>query len=631
MRSIYLTAATAVFSALLSAASMAQEETKLPDQSSVPVTAKNPEIPVDELALLVKPLTADELKVEAEAWMNLLRVKTRETSQAELAVKQKNKSIDRAEEVQEAIEDTQEVLSEVKDASREAAEAGTLATTEEAQELAREAREAVDQTVDSIESAIATSQEVRQNRDVQDALDAADKSKAEALSGQAAIAREASAEASIAADKAVEAAESGDTVDAAKHSEQTVQSVREAGAALQTTSAVIDQAIDEQQDVAAIADHAGRSGLDESARLAAELAQREMEDKKDILVSVTELRTQRTALTDRLNVVLDVLSAKLGKTAVGAENEFILPFRLYAQSVNSVKVDVTDTQSAVSNIWGWLRSDLGGIRLARNIGYFGASVLSFWLLGWILGRLVDRALKLTRITLELMRSVIVRMVRRVTLVIGIIVGLAAMDINVGPILAVVGAAGFVVAFALQNTLSNFASGIMIMIYRPFDVGDLISVGGVTGEARSMNLVSTTIATRDNQLLVVPNNTIWNNIIVNITGSDTRRVDLFFRIGYRDDIEAAQSLIQGVLDQHPLILKEPEPTIGVAELGEVAVTLSCRPWAKTEDYWQVYREVTRNVKERFEQAGMKPPFLEANMRGMELLRDNAAPQSAFPVS
>ena len=139
----------------------------------------------------------------------------------------------------------------------------------------------------------------------------------------------------------------------------------------------------------------------------------------------------------------------------------------------------------------------------------------------------------------------------------------------------------------------------------------------------MNLVSTTIATRDNQLLVVPNNTIWNNIITNITGSDTRRVDLLFRIGYHDNIETAQ--------KHPLILKEPEPIIGLAELGEVCVTLSCRPWAKTEDYWQVYREVTLNVKERFEQAGMKPPFLEANMRGMEMWRDNVAQQPAFPVS
>jgi len=230
-----------------------------------------------------------------------------------------------------------------------------------------------------------------------------------------------------------------------------------------------------------------------------------------------------------------------------------------------------------------------------------------------------------------MRSVIVRMVRRVTLFVGIIVGLAAMDINVGPILAVIGAAGFVVAFALQNTLSNFASGIMIMIYRPFDVGDLISVGGVTGEARTMNLVSTTIATRDNQLLVVPNNTIWNNIIVNITGSDTRRVDLMFRISYSDDIEKAQSLMQEVLDEHPLVLREPEPTIAVGELGTFSVDLICRPWAKTEDYWDVHREVTRKVKERFQAAGLKPPFLEANLRPAEPGANPAAPPPAFPVS
>ena len=147
----------------------------------------------------------------------------------------------------------------------------------------------------------------------------------------------------------------------------------------------------------------------------------------------------------------------------------------------------------------------------------------------------------------------------------------------------------------------------------------------------MNLVSTTIATRDNQLLVVPNNTIWNNIIVNVTGSDTRRVDLMFRIGYNDDIELAQSLMQEVLNQHPLVLKQPEATIAVEELGTFSVNLICRPWSKTEDYWDVHREVTRKVKEQFQSAGLKPPFLEANLRPAE--PGSNAPQQppAFPIS
>lgn len=233
-----------------------------------------------------------------------------------------------------------------------------------------------------------------------------------------------------------------------------------------------------------------------------------------------------------------------------------------------------------------------------------------------MGKLVDKALAVTRITVELTRSVIVRTVRRAIYIVGLIVGLSAMDINVGPILAVVGAAGFVVAFALQNTLSNFASGIMIMIYRPYDVGDVINVSGITGVARSMNLVSTTVATFDNQLLVVPNNSIWGNIITNITGSETRRVDLLFGIYYDDDIDVALRVLNEIVDKHPLVLQEPKALIAVNALSEYTVQIICWPWAKTDDYWQVYRDITRSVKEQFELAGLVTPYPRQNIQVAE---------------
>lgn len=606
---------------------MAHEETGGNEPEITAITASDPDIPVDELGIMLKPLTADELKVEAKAWMELLQEKTHQTSLAELAIKQKNKAIDRAEEVQEAIEDTQDALEELEDASQQAKNTGSVESAEEVQALAAEAREAVEQTVGTIEDAVETRIEVAQDGAVEEALSQAELTRARSLTDQADVALEASAQATAAADDAVTAAESGNTADAARLSAVTERAAAEATDALQSSSNVIDEAIAERGSVDNLANQAA---LDNTARLAAEAAERETEDKKEILISVAELRTQRTALSDRLNVVLDELSAKLGKTADGQENEFILPFRLYSDSINTIEVDVTDTQSLWSNIIGWLRSDLGGVRLARNLGLFLLSVISFWVLGWVLGKLVDRTLRLTRITAELMRSVIVRTVRRVTVLIGIIVGLAAMDINVGPILAVIGAAGFVIAFALQNTLSNFASGIMIMIYKPFDVGDLITVGGVTGEARSMNLVSTTIATQDNQLLVIPNNTVWQNIITNITGSDIRRVDMLFSIGYDDDIELAQEIMQAALNEHPGVLDDPEPTIAVQNLGAVSVDLICRPWARTEDYWNVYRELTRDVKERFQASGLKPPYLQANLQIPAPMPEAPQPP-AYPVS
>ena len=615
-----------VFIGILSLGALAQEEPASDPPEIIAVTTADPNVPLDELALMLVPLTVEELKAETQAWMQLLRLKTQQTSEAELAIKQKNKTIEKAVEIQEVIEDTQEVLAEVSEASQDAQISGSLDSTEKAQELAEEARDAVEAAVDTIESAIETQEKVAADSNVEKALTAAAQSNSERLGDQANLAMAASEDAANAADQAVAAAETGQTSSAIKHAGETVSATKEANKALEASSDVIEQGI---ADPAVIAAAPQQSGLQSTAKLAEEIAERELEDKKEILLSVNELRDQRTALSDRLNLVLDELSAKLGKTPEGLEHEFILPFRLYSNSVNTIKVDVSDTQSAVSNMLGWLRSDLGGIRLMKNLGYFVLSILGFWALGWILGKLVDRALKITRVTAELMRSVIVRIVRRGFVFLGIIVGLSAMGINVGPILAVIGAAGFVIAFALQDTLSNFASGIMIMIYRPFDVGDLITVGGVTGEARSMNLVSTTIATRDNQLLVVPNNTVWRNIITNITGSATRRVDMTFRIRYEDDIELAQSLIAGVLEEDARVLADPQPVIAVQQLAPVSVEIVCRPWVKTEDYWDVYREVMREVKERFEAAGMLPPFLQENLRISQVITDSENRQTQSP--
>lgn len=559
------------------------------------------------MELLVKPLTVPELQAEADAWMALLQEKTRETSQAELAIRQKNKAIDQAEEVQEALEDTQEILDDVEDASREARDSGTASAAEEASELAEEARETAADTADTIEQALTTTEQLAQDDNVQQALETSGELQhSTELTDSAEKAREATEQVSRAADETAAAADSGHSGDATRLAEKTMAAVDDARSTLVDTSDAVTTVNDQQ--------------LEKTAEIVADLAENEMEDKKDILVSVNELKAQRTALVDRLSVVVDELSKKLGRNPEGKEHEFVVPYRLYASAVSDIAVDVSDTQALWSNIVGWLGSEVGGLRLARHVGKFLLTVFTFWVIGMLVGKILDKALAMTRITVELMRSVIVRTVRRGIYLIGIIIGLSAMDINIGPILAVVGAAGFVVAFALQNTLSNFASGIMIMIYRPYDVGDIIKVGGVIGRARSMNLVNTTIATFDNQLLIVPNNTIWGDTITNITGSDTRRVDLLFGINYEDEIETALRILREIVDEHPLVLKEPEPLIAVQELAEYTVNIICWSWSKTGDYWRVYRDITRSVKERFEAAGMETPYPKHNIRSLDTLED-----------
>ncbi|MFC1634792.1 mechanosensitive ion channel family protein, partial [Planctomycetota bacterium] len=146
-----------------------------------------------------------------------------------------------------------------------------------------------------------------------------------------------------------------------------------------------------------------------------------------------------------------------------------------------------------------------------------------------------------------------------------------------------------------------------LIYRPFDVGNIIEAAGIRGKVESMNLVSTTVLTPDNQIVVVPNGKIWGGVITNVTGSDTRRIDMVFGISYTDDIAKASQVLESIVSTHELILKDPEPIVRVHELGDSSVNFVCRPWVKTEDYWTVYWDVTRAVKERFDAEGVSIPF------------------------
>jgi len=190
---------------------------------------------------------------------------------------------------------------------------------------------------------------------------------------------------------------------------------------------------------------------------------------------------------------------------------------------------------------------------------------------------------------------------------GVLIALSQLGIELGPLLAGFGVAGVIIGFALQDTLSNFASGMMILIYRPYDVGDLINAAGVTGKVSHMSLVSTTIKTLDNQRLIIPNNKIWGDTINNITVEHQRRVDMTFGIGYGDDIEKAERVMNAILLEHPKVLKNPEPIVKLHTLGESSVDFVVRPWAKPEDYWEVYWDVTRTVKMRFDAENISIPF------------------------
>ena len=231
----------------------------------------------------------------------------------------------------------------------------------------------------------------------------------------------------------------------------------------------------------------------------------------------------------------------------------------------------------------------------------------FYLLSIVAGKAAQKAASRSKTFSALLRDFLVISARRLVLFIGFFVGLSALEINVGPVLAVIGAAGFVIAFALQNSLSNFASGILMLIYRPFDTGDTIKVASILGKVESMNLLSTQLRTPDNQLVIVPNNSVWGDVITNVTGITQRRVDLIFGISYDDDIDKAQTILEDIVNGHELVLKEPAAVVKLHELGDSSVNFVCRPWVKPEHYWDVYWDITRAVKRRFDAEGVSIPF------------------------
>jgi len=320
--------------------------------------------------------------------------------------------------------------------------------------------------------------------------------------------------------------------------------------------------------------------------------------KTALLKHITDLMTERTALIDRFNIVLDELKSKGGITD---------EYDKYIQAVSGITVDVTDASATWTTITGWLLSDEGGIRWAVNFIKFIVIVVVFYLVSIVTGKATQKAFSRSKHFSTLLRKFLVMSSRRIVLFIGFFVGLSALEINIGPVLAIIGAAGFVIAFALQNSLSNFASGILMLIYRPFDINDTIVVAGVLGTVESMNLLSTQLRTPDNQLVIVPNNSAWGDVITNVTGVTERRVDLVFGIGYSDDIDKAQKVLEEIVASTEMVLNEPIPLVRLHELADSSVNFICRPWVKPDDYWDVYWDITREVKRRFDAEGISIPF------------------------
>ncbi len=255
----------------------------------------------------------------------------------------------------------------------------------------------------------------------------------------------------------------------------------------------------------------------------------EGEAKDALTKEIAELSSEKTKLIDRVRIVLAAWTEKGGDPK---EQE------MYVGMVSGINLDATDTGALWIYLKTWIVSDAGGIRWGLNILFAFLTVIFFKIVSKLGGHAVDKGLNRARKTPELLRGFLVNTVRKVTMFVGYVIALSFLEVDIGPFLAAMGAAGFIIGFALQGTLSNFASGVLILLYRPYDIGNFVTLAGVSGSVESMTLVSTTVKTPDNQILIVPNSKIWGEVITNVTGSSTRRVDLVFGIGYEDDIAKA---------------------------------------------------------------------------------------------
>ena len=198
--------------------------------------------------------------------------------------------------------------------------------------------------------------------------------------------------------------------------------------------------------------------------------------------------------------------------------------------------------------------------------------------------------------------------------------LERLGIKTTAAVAILGAMGLAVGFAMQGSLGNFASGVMIIIFKPYKVGDVVSVAGHTGKVDSIQVFNTVLVTPDNRRIMIPNGQVTSGSIENITALDTRRVDIVFGIGYDDDIKKAKEMIEGILESDSRILPEPAPQVAVSELGDNSVNFVVRPWCKTGDYWGVMFDTLERLKQAADENGISIPYPQ---RDVHLFQESKA--------
>ena len=241
----------------------------------------------------------------------------------------------------------------------------------------------------------------------------------------------------------------------------------------------------------------------------------------------------------------------------------------------------------------------------RIMGAIAIFIIGKWIAKKIanfVGSLLDRGH--VDVTLK---AFIMSIINILLLIVVILAAVKNLGVDTTSFIAILGAAGLAIGLALQGTLGNIGSGVILILFRPFEVGNTISAGGETGTVESISLFNTTLLTPDNKVILIPNSTVAGGSITNFSKKSTRRVDFVFGIGYDDDLKLAKSTLQKIVDEDSRILKDPASFIGVGELGDSSVNFTVRVWVKAEDYWGVHFDTNEKVKLTFDEKGISMPY------------------------
>lgn len=241
----------------------------------------------------------------------------------------------------------------------------------------------------------------------------------------------------------------------------------------------------------------------------------------------------------------------------------------------------------------------------KIIGAIAILIIGRLLIGVIV-RIVRRLMQRAK-SEETLTKFVTSLTKIVLMVFIVLAALGTLGVETTSFVAIIGAAGLAIGFALQGSLANFAAGVMLIIFRPFKVGDYVEAGGTAGSIEAVGIFHTTFNTPDNKEVIVPNSSITGGNITNYSAKETRRVDLVFGIGYGDDIKLAKETLEEIVNADPRVLKDPAPTIAVSELADSSVNFVVRPWVKTADYWAVLFDLTEKVKLTFDAKGISIPF------------------------